>query len=119
MCSVIWHGMQVFVYEYVSGGGMWEASAVHDDASLLRQGQAMARAITEDLAASPNMEVWTTRDARLPDFHSAGCRVTAVRSADEDRETIERLAHQADRTLLIAPETDGAQLRRCQWAQAA
>lgn len=73
----------------------------------------MIQAVAADFAATPEMEVVTTRDSRLAALHPAACRVTIVESESEEREAIRQLASSADWTLLIAPETGGALLERC------
>ncbi|HMC12584.1 MAG TPA: ATP-grasp domain-containing protein, partial [Pirellulaceae bacterium] len=105
--------MQVFLYEYLTGGGMWQQSGKPPGGSLLAEGRAMIQAVAADFAALPKMEVVTIRDSRLAALHPATCRVTIVVSEDEEREALRRLANSADWTLLIAPETGGALLERC------
>src|SRR5438105_1107196 len=96
--------MRVFLYEYATGGGFWKHSGEGLAGSLLTEGRAMIEAVAADFGALPGVEVVTTRDARLPEFHSAGCRVTII-GCDDELETVRRLAATADWTLLIAPET--------------
>jgi tyramine---L-glutamate ligase len=91
----------VFVYEYVTGGGL----AGQDlPPSWAAEGGAMRRAIVEDFAAVPGVRVVTTVDARL--------RVEAPPGVDvhlnfQGESHFEALAAEADLTLVIAPETDG------------
>lgn len=112
----------VFVYEFITGGGWWHLDAARPpDGSLLREGRAMARAVVADFLALPNVRVVTTLDARLREGDAAPFRadlpdplVSLVRSACEERETLTRLAQDADWTLIVAPEFDGHLLERCQ-----
>jgi predicted ATP-grasp superfamily ATP-dependent carboligase len=97
--------MKIFVYEFVTGGGMW-ACGQRPTGSLLREGQAMARAILEDFATIADAEVLTMRDARL-EHAVLPAEVFSVHSQEEERQTLRRLAREADVTLLIAPEFDG------------
>jgi predicted ATP-grasp superfamily ATP-dependent carboligase len=117
--------MRVFIYEFVTGGGLWggltslpcQAStfpASPSTASLLKEGRAMVQAVTSDFCALPEVEVCTTRDARLSELHPTECRVVATARAVDERQALERLAAEADWTLLIAPETAGALADRCQ-----
>jgi tyramine---L-glutamate ligase len=106
--------VQVFVYEFATGGGFWHLGSILPHGSLLSEGAAMSRAIVADFAACEGIEVVTTRDARLPAIESTNCSTIAITSATEELETITRLSAQADWTFLIAPETDAALLDRCQ-----
>lgn len=100
--------MRVFVYEFVSGGGMWSLlGGSPPSGSLLAEGTAMTAAITADFAALPDVEVWTTRDSRLPPLHDSRCLVELIQSAEDELSSLTRLAAAADWTLLVAPESDG------------
>src|SRR5437868_3933751 len=111
--------MRIFVYEYITGGGMWHSARAADDTRLLAEGRAMARAVTADLAALPEIHVQTTRDARLAEFHPAGCQTRSVTSARDELEAFQRLVSEADWILLIAPESDEILLDRCRLVEAA
>ncbi len=87
--------------------------------SLLREGRSMVTALAADLLRIPETEVVLLRDARLPDLPLPDCRQLLIHGAQEERAAIERLAGQADRTIVIAPETDGALTGRCRWVEAA
>src|SRR5436190_9452883 len=76
--SLITPFMQVFLYEYLTGGGMWQQSGKPPGGSLLAEGRAMIQAVAADFAALPKMEVVTIRDSRLAALHPATCRVTIV-----------------------------------------
>lgn len=56
--------MRILVYEHVTGGGLAGAPL---PPALCRDGDIMLRALVDDLADVPGVEVVTTRDARLPD----------------------------------------------------
>jgi tyramine---L-glutamate ligase len=112
--------MRVFIYEYITGGGLWPAAQMPSDCrSLLSQGAAMVRAITEDYALLPGIETVSTRDSRLPALHPPGCQVTLVASEAEHRTAIKQLATSSDWTLLIAPETGGELQRYAQFVELA
>ncbi|HEY2414009.1 MAG TPA: ATP-grasp domain-containing protein [Pirellulaceae bacterium] len=106
--------MQVFVYEFFTGGGGSEFPQSVGAASLLTEAAAMVRAVTEDLVALPLVRVVTTRNGRLPAFHPVGCRVVELGHGRSDMDIIARLSTESDWTLLIAPETAGALLMRAQ-----
>jgi predicted ATP-grasp superfamily ATP-dependent carboligase len=117
--------MRLFIYEFVTGGGLWgglkglprEAGSIDaspSTASLLKEGRAMVQAVTSDFCGLPDVEVWTTRDVRLPELHPTECRVTTIASPVDERQALEKLAAEADWTLLIAPETAGALADRCE-----
>jgi predicted ATP-grasp superfamily ATP-dependent carboligase len=101
--------MQVFVSEYICGGG-WPAGTVAG--SLAVEGRAMLCAIVEDLSRIPGVRVVTTWDGRLgpPPFSCA--RTVCVESPDGEFSAFQRLAGECDATLLIAPEFDGILLER-------
>lgn len=112
--------MRVFIYEYITGGGLWPAAQTPSDCrALLAQGAAMVRAITEDFAALPGVEPLSTRDSRLSALHPPGCQVTLIASDAEHRTAIEQLAASSDWTLLIAPETGGELHRYAQFVELA
>lgn len=104
--------MQVFVYEFITGGGLWSLGDALPGGSLLPEGEAMAAAIAADLCSAghqPRM----TRDARLP--LALGPDAVPIASASDERSCFARLASECDWTLVIAPESDGMLLERCQW----
>jgi predicted ATP-grasp superfamily ATP-dependent carboligase len=110
--------MKIFVFEYITGGGLLGNSAAPlPQNSLLTEGRAMARAITADLLAIPDTIVFTTRDSRLQPLHPPGCVVREVQSQAEEQAQFEQLSAAADWTMLIAPETGGALLHRARLAE--
>jgi len=106
--------MQIFVYEYITGGGLWrEAPGTAPEGSLLREGEAMVRAVAADFSALAEIEVVALRDRRLAGFELPGCRVLDVAGGEEERGLLRELSAASDHTLLIAPEIDDALLTRC------
>jgi predicted ATP-grasp superfamily ATP-dependent carboligase len=103
--------MKIFLYEFVTGGGGWTGQALLDS-SLLAEARAMVRAVASDFGALDGVEVFAMRDARLGELHPAGCHVTVVKSANDERAAMRRLAASCDQTLVVAPETGGALLER-------
>ena len=97
--------MRIFLYEWVSGGGMLGLEGAMP-ASLLREGSAMARAVGEDCAKLPGAEVTLLRDVRVMDLSASGCALLAVDSAAERDALLQEHFAASDAVLLIAPETD-------------
>ncbi|GIW96083.1 MAG: hypothetical protein KatS3mg110_4124 [Pirellulaceae bacterium] len=108
----------VFVYEYATAGGAWEAwhSEPLVDA-LEREGRAMAAALAQDLAAA-GYSVWmpVCRNGALAwwrNLKPPGCGVGRVAlSQDESDQDVRRqwfdmACQQAELTWIVAPECDG------------
>jgi predicted ATP-grasp superfamily ATP-dependent carboligase len=100
--------MRVFFYEYTCASGA--------GAALQAEGQAMLRALAEDLAALPGVESATMLQARL-DLHPSA-RVCRVKPACE-KELFRELSRWADFTLVIAPEFEDILLSRTRWVEEA
>ena len=105
--------MRVLVYEYLTGGGLWsedeDGSSLN---SLLKEGQAMAEAICDDLAHVSNVEVVRLLDTRLTTW-SQSARCIPVGSPAEESAAFATWAQRCDWTLLIGPESGGRLLERC------
>jgi predicted ATP-grasp superfamily ATP-dependent carboligase len=86
---------------------------------MLREGDAMAAALAADFLRIPQTAVGVLRDARLPDFPVPGCRQLAISSQIEERQAIEQLSRDADYTVVIAPEINGALTDRVRWVESA
>jgi predicted ATP-grasp superfamily ATP-dependent carboligase len=112
--------VRVFIYEYLTGGGIGHGglqTAPCD--SLLREGAAMIRALTVDFAQIDGVEVVALRDRRQSDLRLPDCRIVEVGDADEERTAIATWAARADWTVLIAPEFDGILFDRCRQVEKA
>lgn len=96
--------MRILVYEHVTGGGGVQAPL---SASLAAEGDAMLRALSDDLARLPEHDIRVTRDDRLPALNPAIAELR-VRRADEFEQVWAREIAAADAVWPIAPETDGA-----------
>src|SRR5690606_13258227 len=97
----------VFVYELITGGGLYALpDSPAPSSSLLREGSAMLAAVVEDFAAL-GIEVSTLRDARLPASVLPRTRQKIVEDVAQERSAFEKAARQADTVLVIAPEFDG------------
>ncbi len=95
--------MQVFVYEYLSGGG---AVDDRDAGTLLPQGLAMRDALVADLLASGHCDVTAATCAHagaLP----AGAAETAACEGETPLDFVARLAAEHEAVWVIAPETGG------------
>lgn len=99
--------MRIFVFEYVTGGGMLSESVAP---SLVYEGDMMLGALINDLADLPDVALTTLRDARLgePGWFA---EVHYVQSEDEFRRGWQTLLDDAEAVWPIAPETD-ARLER-------
>jgi len=97
--------MQIFVYEFITSGGMWSLGG-KPEGSLLTEGQAMLSAVVED-ALSIGMEPIVIRDSRLIGGLPDGCQIVEVANIAEHQEAFASFAAGADFTLLIAPEFEG------------
>jgi predicted ATP-grasp superfamily ATP-dependent carboligase len=99
---------RLFVYEYVSGGGMGHDGRHVADAELLAQGRAMRDALVGDLAAIDGI---VTTYATTGSEALAPSSVRAFAARPEEGESAARfLGRHAERhagVWVIAPETDG------------
>jgi predicted ATP-grasp superfamily ATP-dependent carboligase len=98
--------MHVFVYEWATGGGLVEEPGPLP-CSLVREGAAMIGALAADLVKIPGCLVSALRDPRVLQLALPRCNVVDVISKSSHRDEFERLAAEADATILIAPEFDG------------
>lgn len=94
--------MRIFVYEFVTGGGMAGSSL---PAGLLREADLMAESLLADLAACPGVECLTTRDSRLP--APAGGTLLASTADESPVQSFQRGVAMADAVWVIAPERHG------------
>ena len=108
---------RVFVYEYLSGGGLLGGSTDVNSLHLLAQGRAMRDAIVRDLADIAG--VATTYATSIDDAIHAPAKACAspifAEQGESAFEFVGRTAASHDRVWIVAPETDGilADLRHC------
>ncbi|MFO0896812.1 MAG: ATP-grasp domain-containing protein [Pirellulales bacterium] len=102
----------VFVYEFVTGGGLLDAADASTLDKLAAEGAAMSSALVADFAVVPGVRVSWLRDARLSLALPGEERVVA--SHDEHHAAFRALSAEADWTVVIAPELEGHLLERCQ-----
>lgn len=94
--------MRIFVFEFVTGGGMTGAPL---PPALVHEADLMIRALLRDLSIIPGVHCFTTRDARLPSVPG----VEALAGPDEDPFALyARGLGNADAAWPTAPETGGA-----------
>ena len=108
--------MHIFLYEWITGGGLVEETGALPQ-SMLTEGAAMLSALAADLVAIGETQVTVLRDIRLDDLPLPGCDVVEVYSKSHHREEIERLASEADHTLVIAPEIDDILTQTNHWVR--
>ncbi len=98
--------MHVFVYEWVTGGGLLTHEGPLPN-SLLVEGLAMVQAVAADFAAVSNTKVSLLQDLRVVQISTPGTDRISVGSVSEHNEVFAQLCRSADAVLLIAPEIDG------------
>jgi predicted ATP-grasp superfamily ATP-dependent carboligase len=97
--------LRLFVYEYVSGGGLAEDKI---PTSVLSEGFGMLRTMISDFKAAGH-HVTITLDSRVAKYNpplTADC-IVPVFSLPETQAIFHKLSEQADVSYVIAPETDG------------
>lgn len=113
--------MRVFVFEWITGGGLLETSRESDnkahaiESNLLSEGLAMATALVEDFARAGH-QVTSLHDYRFPPLAHASSS-HAVKSASDREEALHQALAETDACLLIAPESDGILLKLAQQAE--
>ena len=102
--------MRLFVYEFISGGGLWcQPHWGEPNGTLLAEGQAMLLAIVQDLLDVSDIEVSILQDQRVQ-LGDIGAFCTEVADVQSAYREFDRLAIDCDGTLIIAPEIDN-----CLW----
>lgn len=102
--------MHFFVYEWTTGGGMVDEPGSLP-VSLVREGTTMVEALATDLSRIEGSRVTVLREPRVLRLVLPRCEIIDVQSAASQREEFERLAANADVTIIIAPEFDGILLK--------
>lgn len=108
----------VFVYELITGGGLYSVpGSPAPSGSLLKEGTAMLAAVVEDFAAIDGVSVTVLRDSRLPPLSVAAVEQITVEGPEGERIAFRDAVQATQATLVIAPEFDGLHLSRTQWAE--
>jgi predicted ATP-grasp superfamily ATP-dependent carboligase len=94
---------RVFVYEYITGGGMMHEPLPE---SLEREGGMMLGALLRDLSRLPEVALITTRDPRLPPL-DLPIAVVPPMPEEDSLALFRRGVSASDLVWPIAPETDG------------
>ena len=94
--------MRIFAYEHITGGGLMDQRS---QAALAAEGEAMVRALVQDLVAIRDVEVGAMRDPRLLLDLPAAMRVPE--SKRDFWPVFRRAVRESDAVWLIAPEQDG------------
>jgi tyramine---L-glutamate ligase len=98
--------MKILAYEHVTGGAMLDEPQM---AALAPEGEAMLRALLNDLTSIPDVKVAAMRDARLGVHLPA--TVHSVGRSSDFWPAFRRAVRDADAVWPIAPERDGVLLR--------
>jgi predicted ATP-grasp superfamily ATP-dependent carboligase len=104
--------VKIFVYEHMNGGGL--AGEPGED-SLRMEGWAMLSAVLADFNSYRCKGIDTT--TLLDTSRSAPGRIVLVSAPHKADSVFRELAREADRTLVIAPETGGILEARCRWVE--
>jgi predicted ATP-grasp superfamily ATP-dependent carboligase len=94
--------VRIFVYEFVTGGGLAGAPLPH---GLAREADLMVRALINDLARIPGVVPLATRDPRLPPL--PGCETLPALAGEDPLDLYSRGLARADAGWPTAPETGG------------
>ncbi len=94
--------MRILVYEHITGGGMLGDPQI---SALAPEGEMMLRALVDDLASIPGIEVSILRDPRIALDLPVKMHVPQSEAAFGD--VFERALNEADAAWPIAPEKDG------------
>lgn len=109
--------MRVFIFEYLTGGGLLSQNA---SPSMLAEGEVMAQALIRDLLAIPGIGVILLRDHRAAVCHAlSDPRVEEIRVSSEPqfRSAWRAALDRCDAVWVIAPETDGILEGLCREAE--
>lgn len=118
MASEAPYPRSVFVYELITGGGLYAVpGSPAPSGSLLKEGTAMLAAVVDDFAAIDGVSVTVLRDSRLPPLSVAAARQVTVEGPEGERTAVREAVESTQATLVIAPEFDGLHLLRTRWAE--
>ncbi len=98
--------MKIFVFEYITGGGLSDQLLPK---CLVNEGEIMLKALISDLSQIPHIELYITRDSRLPAHYFrkfTNVQLIKVTQASDIRSIFVDLCHQCDAVWPVAPESD-------------
>ena len=95
------------------GANSLEVDSASSD-SLMREGTAMLRALVDDFACVPSVQVVTMHDRRVRMPRIPNCDVRLVTGKADEQQTFRQLAAEADWTLVVAPEMNRILLDKSQ-----
>ena len=95
--------MRLFVTEFITGGGIANDPLPE---SLKQEGQLMLQAVLNDCLKMKNVQLVTTRDARIK-IDVDEVEVYVVENAIDYMQQLALIANQCDATWVIAPESEG------------
>lgn len=95
--------MRLFVTEFITGGGIANDPLPE---SLKQEGQLMLQAVLNDCLKMDDIQLVTTRDARIP-IDIGGVEIHVVENAIDYMQQLALIARQCDVTWVIAPESEG------------
>jgi predicted ATP-grasp superfamily ATP-dependent carboligase len=99
--------MQVFLYEFVTGGGWYSYGNEPCPGSLLREGRAIIEALAADFTAIDDVHVSILQDLHATPLAVLNAEVVSVETRFQELAAFKRFAADADWTLVIAPEISG------------
>lgn len=106
--------MQVFVSEFLTGGGLPECER---NPSLLAEGRAMLAAAVADLSRLPALSVLTTLAPEVTFRSDLPGTVTVVDCPGDWPVAFDACCRRSDATLVIAPETGGVLASLVRWVE--
>ena len=98
--------LKLLLYEWCCSGGLAALPSGNDLEDLFAEGRMMLEALAADAARDASLDVTVLVDAAREITLPAGVCVQTV-PHDDEISTLVAAATQADRALLVAPETDG------------
>lgn len=95
--------MRLFVTEFITGGGIANDPLPE---TLKQEGQLMLQAVLSDCSKIEDIELITTRDARIS-LNIEGVEMHVVENAIDYMQQLVLISTQCDMTWVIAPESEG------------
>lgn len=96
--------MRLFVTEFITGGGLANDPLPE---SLKQEGQSMLQAVLNDCSRLHDLQLVTTRDARVDFDLKHDIQVHQVEDSIDYMQQLSLVASQCDTTWVIAPESEG------------